>query len=548
MTAMLAGWTTNLWQPPALPPPSIPTELGKAVASDPTKPAFFYIDGHHKPVYSQQLIPRGLVGKLGKVLGNRALVCLHDHKGHPLLVTTGRGDTHLTVSLPQTVELYEQVNGLEQVKVKAIVVDREGMAGAFLSKLSQQGRQVITILRSDQYKDLSSFSHLGQFNPYTYNRHGQVKREIAAAHFDLKLEDGASLALEVALLRELSPANSEANRVLVQGGPEQVPAAAGLAQSKACGELKLIPIVTTASPGVWESSQLADIYTGRWAFQENIFRDWLLPLGLDINHGYAKRAVENSEVRSRRQKLQERLTNSQRYTAKAEERTHKATELYAKRRQKVRGRNDLLNRNLWRQESELAGMGQPRPEIEAILAEQQGRNRAELEQLQEKEWRAYRQSNAEYLKAQAYQRRGEELQAELVALQTKERAMAELDNRKDQIMSCLVVALANLGMWVGEQYFPSSYGGARWKRLAPFFKLGGWVRQDLQTIQVNLRGFNNSELNRDLREVCEKVNIAQLKMADGRQLLLGIEELPKGSKVSKLEDNEQKERSLCLVT
>ena len=126
--------------------------------------------------------------------------------------------------------------------------------------------------------------------------------------------------------------------------------------------------------------------------------------------------------------------------------------------------------------------------------------------------------------------------------------MAELDNRKDQIMSCLVVALANLGMWVREQYFPTSYGGARWKRLAPFFKLGGWVRQDLQTIQVSLRGFNNSELNRDLREVCEKVNVAQLKMADGRQLLLGIEEPPKGSKVSKLEDSEQKEQSLSLVT
>ena len=44
------------------------------------------------PVYSEVLIPRGLIGRLGVVLGCRALLLLHDEHGHPLFVTTHRGD------------------------------------------------------------------------------------------------------------------------------------------------------------------------------------------------------------------------------------------------------------------------------------------------------------------------------------------------------------------------------------------------------------------------------------------------------------------------
>jgi hypothetical protein len=82
LTDALAGWTTHLWK-----------------IQDTSKEAFssaFYADGHRKPVYTDVLIPRGLVGRLSTVLGSRALVLLHDAQGHPLLATTHRGDLHLT--------------------------------------------------------------------------------------------------------------------------------------------------------------------------------------------------------------------------------------------------------------------------------------------------------------------------------------------------------------------------------------------------------------------------------------------------------------------
>src|SRR5712691_451209 len=76
-----------------------------------------HVDGHRKPVYSDTLIPRGLVGRLGAILGCRALVLLHDEQGHPLLATTHRVDQHLMVGLPSIIERY--VHSKEHEKAQA---------------------------------------------------------------------------------------------------------------------------------------------------------------------------------------------------------------------------------------------------------------------------------------------------------------------------------------------------------------------------------------------------------------------------------------------
>jgi hypothetical protein len=48
-TTMLGTWTAKLWQ-------EVEQESDD-----------FYVDGHHKPVYSQRLVPRGLIGRTGKI-------------------------------------------------------------------------------------------------------------------------------------------------------------------------------------------------------------------------------------------------------------------------------------------------------------------------------------------------------------------------------------------------------------------------------------------------------------------------------------------------
>ena len=90
LTEVMAQWTWSLWQPE------------QPTTEQPGPSAMFYVDGLSLAVYSDVLVPRGPVGKLGgKILGCRELVVLHDAQGHPLLATTHRGDHHLTIGLPQ---------------------------------------------------------------------------------------------------------------------------------------------------------------------------------------------------------------------------------------------------------------------------------------------------------------------------------------------------------------------------------------------------------------------------------------------------------------
>ncbi len=128
-TDALGKWTAHLWQETSEEPPC------------------FYIDGHRKPVYTAHLIPRGLIGRSGKILGCRALVLLHDEQGHPRLATTTRGDEHVTIGLPQILRRYEQIN--EQTMQARVIVDREGMAAPFLRDLQAGGTTVVTLLRTD---------------------------------------------------------------------------------------------------------------------------------------------------------------------------------------------------------------------------------------------------------------------------------------------------------------------------------------------------------------------------------------------------------------
>ena len=163
----------------------------------------FYIDGHRKAVYSDVLVPRGPVGKLGgKILGCRELVVVHDAEGHPLLATTHRGDHHLTIGLPQMLQRYEQA--VEQTQIQRVVVDREGMAAELLAHLHQEGRQVVTLLRSDQYQGEESFEQVGAWQPWRYNRQGQLICEVAWARFKLPRPNPLDppVEVEVALIRD----------------------------------------------------------------------------------------------------------------------------------------------------------------------------------------------------------------------------------------------------------------------------------------------------------------------------------------------------------
>ena len=174
MTELLATWTAQLWKTPG---------------------TTYYLDGLSLAVFTDHLIPRGLIGRTGKILGCRALVLLHDPQGHPRFVTTGRGDTHLTQETTSVLKCYEEMLASEHVST--LVIDREGMSTNFLRRLTQDGHTIITILRSDQYTGLATFNTVGDFLPLQTDAQGRVIREVAPAQFQLD-----DLTLQVALIRD----------------------------------------------------------------------------------------------------------------------------------------------------------------------------------------------------------------------------------------------------------------------------------------------------------------------------------------------------------
>jgi hypothetical protein len=103
-----------------------------------------------------------------------------------------------------------------------------------------------------------------------------------------------------------------------------------------------------------------------------------------------------------------------------------------------------------------------------------------------------------------------------------ERALYELDDAEEQVMTVCKVALANLVVWARRRFFPASYAHATWVRLAPFFRLPGRVIAGTVRVCVELRPFNDRRLTRDLVAVCARVEAARPRLPDGRPLILAV--------------------------
>ena len=509
LTTALGKWTAHLWQ----------------------ETACLYVDGHRKPVYTAHLIPRGLIGRSGKILGCRALVLLHDEHGHPRLASTTRGDEHLTLGLPQILLRYEQAT--ERKMQTRVIVDREGMAAAFLRDLQAGGYTMVTLLKTDQYQDLSSFTEVGAFVPLEYNQEGQLLREVAPACFALPLPDqpGQVLPLRVALIRDWrKPVPRQMTEEEEEQASEQewkkpsvwhadwkaepTPAAPSTA--------KLIPIVTTAETA--DAVELVQTYTRRWPAQENIIKDFLLPLGLDINHGYRKTPIVNSEVAKKRTALEKRLGKVEQWAVKALDRSRKAGRLYDRLWKQTKAYGDERYRDLNDHQDALRQQGMEYYERRAQIKQEQALIDVELEQRWQRVWRAYDKSSQESKKAERYGQEQCDLLRALEDLAAAERTMYELDNRKDQIMTVFKLALTNVVMWTRQQYFPPSYAHATWGRLAPFFQLPGMVTSNQHTVSVALRPFNDRRYNRDLSVFCQRVNEKHPHLPDGRLLQFSVKE------------------------
>jgi hypothetical protein len=136
--------------------------------------------------------------------------------------------------------------------------------------------------------------------------------------------------------------------------------------------------------------------------------------------------------------------------------------------------------------------------------------------------RTLQRSHQQWAKYERYCALQRELLRDLDRLNAQERAMYELDNSKDQLMSVCKVALANLLMWVRDRFFGPDYAHATAERLLPFLRLPGRVLTFDDQVLVTLRPFNDRRLNRDLADFCARVNQAHCYLPDGKSLCFRV--------------------------
>lgn len=149
--------------------------------------------------------------------------------------------------------------------------------------------------------------------------------------------------------------------------------------------------------------------------------------------------------------LQGRLERLQRWAQRARERTDRANRLYSRRCQETKTHADQLYRRLTDHQQELLQQGVDRDEVRATIRREQREADVQIAADEQRQWRAYETSNAEFRKCERYCREQRQVLRALEDLETAERPMYELDHRKDQVMSIFKLALVNLVMWVRQQ-------------------------------------------------------------------------------------------------
>jgi hypothetical protein len=112
---------------------------------------------------------------------------------------------------------------------------------------------------------------------------------------------------------------------------------------------------------------------------------------------------------------------------------------------------------------------------------------AKLAPLQQRKRKAEDAIVAAFATCERACQRERDLLRQLEDLAANERAMFELHHAKDQTMTALKLALANLVMWTRDRYFPATYARATWHRLSPFFRLPGRVVWGTDQVTVELR-------------------------------------------------------------
>jgi len=459
---------------------------------------YLYWDWHVKAVYSDYHIPRTKHGTRQRIIGARKQLMLHDGAGHLLFMRTYRGDTHLIEGMVDGTVYYE--GQVQAAKLTHQIFDREGLSVVHFKTMldADHPRQFITCLRSNQYSGVDSFESVTTFEPFRYDKEGNVIQKIAEGIYEMndRRKEEANLRLRAILLRKEKDAQEEDEDVCLQ-------------------------VIITPD---WDTptTKIAELYRGRYPKQENAIRDWWIPLGGDVNIGYDKHPVENSELARQKEDLEERLERLERYIPACEARMQCAQRRYDKHAAQYQVEWDAAQHILQEAVQQRQAQGEMAWDLHQWAKSEEARIEEELHAQQIDA--AVEQIERERKKQQRYRQEQQQKQQDLTKTieAMAQHPMYELDDRKDQLSSALRLCLISALQWLRDTVFPDSYAHATYETVKTFIQRGGFVIEHLHSIEVRLDGFWQSAKQRDLEELVSRCNARQFTAPDGRPLRFAI--------------------------
>ena len=136
--------------------------------------------------------------------------------------------------------------------------------------------------------------------------------------------------------------------------------------------------------------------------QENVSQDFLLPLGLESNHGYGKTPIGNEEVAKKRAAFEKRLRNVEQWAVKALERSRKAGRLSDRLWKQTKRSGAERSQELNDPQDALREQGMEYGERHAQIKQEKALVDSELSQRWQRVWHASDKSSQERKKAERY--------------------------------------------------------------------------------------------------------------------------------------------------
>jgi len=456
----------------------------------------FYIDGHFKTVWSSKNIPRAFRTTLNKTEKSLEQVVLNSSQGYPLILLTCPGDRHLIKEMFNLIDAFEGACGKRIVKIS--VFDREGVSIKVFQEFDYRKKYFITLLKENQHKGLQSFTIKEGFVPYKIDKKtGKIKSIVADGEILLKdREEKLEYKVRVALLIK---------------DPQ--------------GLKKLIPVITNITvkeePNI---KKIVDKYFNRWPDQENIIKDMIYGVGLDTNHGYKKKEVENRTILRKKAELEKnirglesKLKPIRQDINSREKEIEVIQEVYQSRiKQLNKDKNELHYKILLCKQEERKNYLQHLKGIEDKMLELTSGNEKQLFLLRTK-----LENKRRFEMGLISQKEGKE--EELSSLDMEQK-LYEVVTEKDDTMTNFKLLLYNLSRYAREQWFSPTYEKATFLMMRDkFYSQDGYVKIGKRKIRVTLNPYDDDELQKDVEQACRKFNSADVQTLFGRQLEIHVE-------------------------